>query len=130
MLIARLWDQQFSYEICLSISQCRVSPDNGKEVRYCPFGMLRFPNTGCILFPFFSIFCCKFNNETCFYTLTLCKTATDPVALISDNETSVFYMDDVFEVLSKLNVHVQGVRTICVGFKTKLKIFFRHSRGL
>ncbi len=33
-------------------------------------------------------------------------------------------MDDVFELLSKLNVHVQGVRLIPVGFQTKLNTFF------
>ncbi len=38
-------------------------------------------------------------------------------------------MDDVFELLSKLNVYVQGVRLIPVGFQTKLNTFF-HSRGL
>ncbi len=52
------------------------------------------------------------------------KAATFGVALICDNETTVFYTNDVFEVLSKLNVHVQWVRTIRVGLKTRLKIFF------
>ncbi len=33
-------------------------------------------------------------------------------------------MDDVFELLGKLNVYVQGVRLIPVGFQTKLNIFF------
>ncbi len=33
-------------------------------------------------------------------------------------------MDDVFELLSKLNMYVQGVRLITVGFKTKLNTFF------
>ncbi len=33
-------------------------------------------------------------------------------------------MDDVFELLSKLNVYVQGVRLIPVGFKTKLHTRF------
>ncbi len=33
-------------------------------------------------------------------------------------------MDDVFELLSKLNVYVHGVRLIPVGFKTKLNTFF------
>ncbi len=33
-------------------------------------------------------------------------------------------MDDVFELLSKLNVYVQGVRLIPVGFQTKLNPFF------
>ncbi len=33
-------------------------------------------------------------------------------------------MDDVFEVFSKLNVYVQGVRTIHVSFKIKLNTFF------
>ncbi len=33
-------------------------------------------------------------------------------------------MDDVSELLSKLNVYVQGVRLIPVGFQTKLNIFF------
>ncbi len=32
-------------------------------------------------------------------------------------------MDDVFELLSKLNVYVQGVRLIPVGFQTKLNTF-------
>ncbi len=33
-------------------------------------------------------------------------------------------MDDVFELLSKQNVYVQGVRLILVGFKTKLNTLF------
>ncbi len=33
-------------------------------------------------------------------------------------------MDDVFEVLRKLNLYVQGVRLIPVGFKTKLNTLF------
>ncbi len=33
-------------------------------------------------------------------------------------------MDDVFELLSKQNVYVKGVRLIPVGFKTKLNTFF------
>ncbi len=33
-------------------------------------------------------------------------------------------MDDVLELLGKLNVYVQGVRLIPVGFQTKLSIFF------
>ncbi len=33
-------------------------------------------------------------------------------------------MDDVFELLSNLNVYVQGVRPIPVGFQTKLHTFF------
>ncbi len=33
-------------------------------------------------------------------------------------------MDDVFELLSKLNEYVQGVRLIPMGFKTKLNTFF------
>ncbi len=33
-------------------------------------------------------------------------------------------MDDVFELLSKLNAYVQGVRLIPVGFKTKLNTLF------
>ncbi len=52
------------------------------------------------------------------------KAATFRVAMICDNETMVFYMNDVFEVLSKLNVYVHGVRTIPMGFKTKLNTFF------
>ncbi len=32
-------------------------------------------------------------------------------------------MDDAFKVLSKLNVYVQGVRTIPVADKTKLNTF-------
>ncbi len=40
------------------------------------------------------------------------------------NETSVFCMDDVFELLSKLNVYVQRVRLIPVGVQTKLNTFF------
>ncbi len=33
-------------------------------------------------------------------------------------------MDDAFELLSKQNVYVQGVRLIPVGFQTKLNTFF------
>ncbi len=33
-------------------------------------------------------------------------------------------LDDVFELLSKLNVYVQGVRLRPVGFQTKLNTFF------
>ncbi len=33
-------------------------------------------------------------------------------------------MDDVFELLSRQNVYVQGVRLIPVGFKTKLNTLF------
>ncbi len=33
-------------------------------------------------------------------------------------------MDDVFELLGKLNVYVQGVRLMPVGFQTKLNTFF------
>ncbi len=33
-------------------------------------------------------------------------------------------MDDVFELLSKLNVYVQGVRLLPVGFKIKLNTLF------
>ncbi len=33
-------------------------------------------------------------------------------------------MDDVFELLSKQNVYVQGVRLIPVGFQTQLNTFF------
>ncbi len=33
-------------------------------------------------------------------------------------------MDDIFELLSKQNVYVQGVRLIPVGFQTKLNTFF------
>ncbi len=40
------------------------------------------------------------------------------------NETSFFCMDDVFELLSKQNVYVQGVRLMLVGFKTKLNTLF------
>ncbi len=39
-------------------------------------------------------------------------------------------MDDVFELLSKLNVYVQGVRLIPVGFQTPFEHLFWHSRGL
>ncbi len=37
-----------------------------------------------------------------------------------DYETAVFYTDDVFKVLRKLDVHAKGLRTVPVGFKTKL----------
>ncbi len=37
-----------------------------------------------------------------------------------DYETSVFYMDDVFKVLRKLDVYAKGFRTMPVGSKTKL----------
>ncbi len=33
-------------------------------------------------------------------------------------------MDDVFELISKLNVYVQGVGLIPAGFQTKLNTFF------
>ncbi len=33
-------------------------------------------------------------------------------------------MDDVFELLSKLNVYLQGVRLVPVGFQAKLNTFF------
>ncbi len=52
------------------------------------------------------------------------KAATFRVALICDNKTTVFCMNDVFEVLSKLHVYVYVVRTIPMGFKTKLNTFF------
>ncbi len=52
------------------------------------------------------------------------KTCHSPRSFDLCNETSVFYMDDVFERLNKLNVYVQGVRQIPVGFQTKLNTFF------
>ncbi len=48
----------------------------------------------------------------------------DPRSFDLCNETSAFCMDDVFELLSKLNVYVQGVRLIPVGFQTTLNTFF------
>ncbi len=53
------------------------------------------------------------------------KAASFRVAMICENETTVVYMNDVFEVLSKLNVYVHGVRTIPVGFKTMSKMYSR-----
>ncbi len=38
-------------------------------------------------------------------------------------ETSVFFKDNVFKVLSKLDAYVQGVRSIQVGFKMQLNTF-------
>ncbi len=79
---------------------------------------------------FFLNFCYKINSEVNFYTLPVCETVRDyktchsPRSFDLCNETSVFCMDDVFEVLSKLNVYVQGVRLIPVGFQTKLNTFF------
>ncbi len=80
-------------------------------------------------FIFFLIFCYKINSEVSFYALSVCETVyenTKPATVSFDlcNDTSVFCMDDVFELLSKLNVYVQGVRLIPVGFKTKLNILF------
>ncbi len=45
--------------------------------------------------------------------------------------TSVFYIDDVLKVLSKLNLYVQGVRTITAGFKVKLNtaVVWKRKRG-
>ncbi len=40
---------QFVYEPGLSICHCRATPYNRKELRCCSFGMLHFPNNGCIL---------------------------------------------------------------------------------
>ncbi len=57
-------------------------------------------------FMFFSlIFCYKINSEASFYALSVWETVYEiskPVNL--RNETSVVCMDDVFELLSKLNV--------------------------
>ncbi len=47
-----------------------------------------------------------------------------------DPQLSYNNMDDVFELLIKQNVYVQGVWLIPVGFQTKLNTFFWHSRGL
>ncbi len=52
------------------------------------------------------------------------KTCHSPRSFDLCNDTSVFCMDDVFELLSKLNVYVQGVRLIPVGFQTKLNTLF------
>ncbi len=78
----------------------------------------------------FSFFVIKSTVET-FCRLSVCETmyentkaALFRLALICDNKTTAFYMDDAFDVLSKLNVCVHGVRTIPVGFKTKLNTFF------
>ncbi len=46
------------------------------------------------------------------------------VALVCDNETSIFNIDDVFEAISKLNVYVQEVRTITAVVKTNINTFF------
>ncbi len=79
----------------------------------------------------FSNICCKINSEATFYALSVCETVCEnkktchcPLSIDLCNETSVFYMVDVFEVLNKLNVYVQGVRTIPVGFKAQPFIFF------
>ncbi len=52
------------------------------------------------------------------------KTCHSPRRFDLCNETSVFCMDDVFELLSKLNVYVEGVRLRIVGFQTILNTFF------
>ncbi len=83
---------------------------------------------------FFLVFCYKINSEASFYAfLGLRNCVREYKACHSPdlcNETSFFCMDDVFELLSKLNVYVQGARLISVGFQTQLNTFFRHSRGL
>ncbi len=78
----------------------------------------------------FYFFVIKSTGAT-FYRLSVCETVYENtkaalfrVALICDNKITVFYMDDAFDVLSKPNVCVHGVRTIPVGFKTKLNTFF------
>ncbi len=75
---------------------------------------------------FFLIFCYKINSAASFYAflgLRNCvreyKTCHNPRSFDLCNETSVFCMDDVFELLSKLNVYVQGVPLISVGFRTQ-----------
>ncbi len=77
----------------------------------------------------FSSLC--FNSEASFYALSVCETVyentkrtTVHVALICATKPRFFCMDDVFELLSKLNVYVQGVRLIPVGLKTKLNTLF------
>ncbi len=73
-------------------------------------------------FIFFLIFCYKINSEAGFYAFGLrsCvreyKTCHSPRSFDLCNETSVFCMDDVFELLSKLNLYVQGMRLIPKGF--------------
>ncbi len=67
------------------------------------------------------IVCYNINSEASFYALSVWETVyeiTRPVNL--RNETSVVCMDDAFE----LNVYVQRVRLIPVGFKTKLNTLF------
>ncbi len=61
---------------------------------------------------FFLIFCYDINSKASFYALSVCKTVYENAE------------HDVFELLSKLNVYVQGVRLIPVGFQTKLNTFF------
>ncbi len=48
------------------------------------------------------------------------KAAAVRVETTFNYETSVSFKDGEFEILSNLNVYVQGVRTIPVGFKTEL----------
>ncbi len=48
------------------------------------------------------------------------KAAAVRVATTFNYEASVSFKDGEFEILSNLNVYVQGVRTIPVGFKTEL----------
>ncbi len=77
---------------------------------------------------FFTIFCYKINSEfLCIIGLRNCvreyKTCHSPRSFDLCNETSVFCMNNVFELLSKLNVYVQGVRLIPVDFQTKLNTF-------
>ncbi len=73
---------------------------------------------------FFLICCYKINGEESFHALSVCETCHSPRSFDLCNETSVFCMDDVFELLSKLNLYVQGVRLIPVGLKTKLNTLF------
>ncbi len=80
---------------------------------------------------FFLFFCYKINSEAsflCIIGLRNCvreyKTCHSPCSFDLCNKTLVFCMDDVFELLSKLNVYVQGVRLIPVSFKTKLNTLF------
>ncbi len=75
----------------------------------------------------FVAFFCIFNHQAPFNVFWVCETTyenTEPVtvrvASTCDYATLIFYIYEVFEVLSKLDVYVQGVRTIPEGFKIKL----------
>ncbi len=99
-----------------------------KNLGIALYGLVRFPNTWCILC-FWRFWCMTLFAviSTPFYTLWACdtvyentKAAMVHVTSTCDYKTSVFYIDDVFNVLRKLDVYAKGFQTMPVGFKTKL----------